>query len=376
MADSSSNFSLSLIRQRSFSIFHSSGSRIGIAAAKGSPDSESVWSPTSPLDFKLLNLSNPFSANSSKPFQTGHKKNLDCRKIGLGIVSSLVNETKLSSETHGDSKRGTIIFGPQVKKTSLLKFSKNNHESIASDLKSNSLPKNYVVSLPSETKSPKSEEESFDDINWDSEGFRTTVTSLPDSSRSSPLKNLNSRNNDFFEENTASAISLPSPLNNSLKNISSSLPITIDFSKGHIGSLSAKEIELSEDYTCIISHGPNPKRTHIFGDCILECHNNDFTEFSKKEETAFRSSGPSFSAGSAPLPFDNVLSFCYSCNKKLDEGEDIDMFRGKKAFCCFKCRSEEILVEEEMEKNCSNSVESSPESSYHDLFLKGLFVSK
>lgn len=34
---------------------------------------------------------------------------------------------------------------------------------------------------------------------------------------------------------------------------------------------SREMMALSEDYTCIISHGPNPKTTHIFGDCILDC---------------------------------------------------------------------------------------------------------
>ncbi|KAL3626081.1 hypothetical protein CASFOL_029630 [Castilleja foliolosa] len=34
--------------------------------------------------------------------------------------------------------------------------------------------------------------------------------------------------------------------------------------------LSLKEMELSEDYTCVITHGPKPKTTHIFGNCIVE----------------------------------------------------------------------------------------------------------
>ncbi|KAK6135034.1 hypothetical protein DH2020_031212 [Rehmannia glutinosa] len=40
-----------------------------------------------------------------------------------------------------------------------------------------------------------------------------------------------------------------------------------DFSR----QLSLKEMELSEDYTCVITHGPNPKTTHIFDNCIVEC---------------------------------------------------------------------------------------------------------
>ncbi|KAJ1404094.1 Zf-FLZ domain [Sesbania bispinosa] len=338
MADSSSNFSLPRdalsLRQTSFSIFHNSGSRVGVGA-KGLPDSESLWSPTSPLDCRVFsNLSSPSSVKSSRPsFRTGHKQ-LDCSKVGLGIISSLVNETKLNNEIPGKIQRKNIIFGPQVK-TGILKFSKNNHESLASHLKSNSLPKNYVMSLPSKTKSPNSEVESFDDVNWEPDGFKSTVTSLPDSSRPSSLINSNQNSNlginDLFVESTSTAMSLPpvtsrsSQVDNSLKVKSSSLPISIDL----------------------------------------------------KEEPAFRSSQvPTFSEGSAPHHFDNVLSFCYSCNKKLEEGEDIYMYRSKQAFCCFNCQSEGILAEEEMEKTCTNSAESSPDSSYHDIFLKSLLVSK
>ncbi|KAG4972582.1 hypothetical protein AAZX31_13G340400 [Glycine max] len=398
MADSSSNFSLPCdalsLRQKSFSIFHTGGSRLGVGA-KGLPDSESVWSPTSPLDCRLFsNLSNPFSAKSSRPsFQTGHKKQFDGSKVGLGIISSLANETKLNNDILAKFKRKGIIFGPQVK-TGILKFSNNNQESLVPYLKSNSLPKNYVISLPSETTIPKSELENFDDVSgkkddyWECEAFKSTITSLPDSFSPSSLINSTQNSNLGINElgvgNNASVLmSLPqvtskvSQVGNSLKIKSNSLPISIDFSKGCIGSLSAREIELSEDYTCIISHGPNPKRTHIFGDCILECHNHDFTEFSKKEEPAFSySQVPSFSDGSAPYPSDNVLSFCYSCNKKLVKEEDIYRYRGEKAFCSFECGSEEILTGEELEKTCTNSAESSPDSSYHDLFLTGLLLSK
>uniref|UniRef100_A0A7N0U0H2 FLZ-type domain-containing protein n=2 Tax=Kalanchoe fedtschenkoi TaxID=63787 RepID=A0A7N0U0H2_KALFE len=36
--------------------------------------------------------------------------------------------------------------------------------------------------------------------------------------------------------------------------------------------LSVTEMELSEDYTCVISHGPNPKTTHIFDNYIVGCY--------------------------------------------------------------------------------------------------------
>ncbi|KAF2594530.1 hypothetical protein F2Q70_00044315 [Brassica cretica] len=63
---------------------------------------------------------------------------------------------------------------------------------------------------------------------------------------------------------------------------SSSSPMDIISSQAYSRSLSAREMALSEDYTCIISHGPNPKTTHIFGDCILDC---DPKELGTKDET-------------------------------------------------------------------------------------------
>ncbi|CAL9097691.1 unnamed protein product, partial [Musa textilis] len=106
---------------------------------------------------------------------------------------------------------------------------------------------------------------------------------------------------------------------------------TIGSSCGGITSLSASEIEQSEDYTRIISHGPNPRTTHIFGDCVLESHS-----FPSEE--------------SPPCSSDGFLRSCLSCKKKLEEGKDIYMYKGEKAFCSCHCRDQGILIEEEMEK--------------------------
>ncbi|KAG6530871.1 FCS-Like Zinc finger 8-like [Zingiber officinale] len=52
-------------------------------------------------------------------------------------------------------------------------------------------------------------------------------------------------------------------------------------------SVSVAELEKSEDYTCIISRGPNPKTTHIFDDCVLESFGVDeFTAVRKKTSGA------------------------------------------------------------------------------------------
>ncbi|CAA7032834.1 unnamed protein product [Microthlaspi erraticum] len=108
------------------------------------------------------------------------------------------------------------------------------------------------------------------------------------------------------------------------------------------GCVSEEEMEMSEDYTCIISHGPNPKTTHIYGDRVLECHKNELKEDDVNKEKHIETEFPS----------DNFLSVCNFCNKKLDVGEDIYMYR-EKGFCSEECRWEEMMVEEEdMEDSC------------------------
>lgn len=110
------------------------------------------------------------------------------------------------------------------------------------------------------------------------------------------------------------------------------------------GCLSASEMELSEDYTCVITHGPNPKTTHIFDNCVVEscCGVVGFCGSAGKEDGYF-SGGSVFSS-------ENFLSFCYTCKKSLGLGEDIYMYRGEKAFCSSECRYQLMVLEEGMEK--------------------------
>ncbi|CAI0400777.1 unnamed protein product [Linum tenue] len=92
--------------------------------------------------------------------------------------------------------------------------------------------------------------------------------------------------------------------------------------------LSATEMELSEDYTCVISRGANPKTTHIFDNCVVE---NYF--------------GVSEDSGSAVPDNKNFLSICYTCKKSLEQKGDIFIYRGEKAFCSGECRYQEMVLD-------------------------------
>ncbi|XP_047333735.1 FCS-Like Zinc finger 8-like [Impatiens glandulifera] len=105
-------------------------------------------------------------------------------------------------------------------------------------------------------------------------------------------------------------------------------------------NLSASEMELSEDYTRVISYGPNPKTTHIFDDCIVE------TESCCGEVVGFPAAGKPVMMNMS-CSSESFLSFCYSCKKSLGHGKDIYMYRGEKAFCSCECRFKEMMLEEE-----------------------------
>lgn len=352
-----------------FSLRHLSSSFLNIpgffvgCGYRGSLDFDSVRSPRSPLDFSFFtNFCNPFSNRSPRlPCQSDQKK-WDCNKVGLGIVHLLVDETKPTSEVLDSDKRKTIIFAPQVK--------------IFSSVKSNSLPRNYAISLSrTQTPSPRLGKSNGA---FGSEGVLLETKPFESSSviglaTSNP--NLSSQKSSS-ENRTTSTRSFPveicgcSQTNKSLAIKPNSLPITVGSGQGYVGSLSAREIELSEDYTCIISHGPNPKTTHVFGDYILECHSNELSNFDKENLGIKLPQEAKRPKHQTPYPLEEFLSICYSCKKNLEKADDIYMYRGEKVFCSFDCHSEEIFAEQETQKTCNKPSKSSPGSSYHeDVFL-------
>ncbi|ONK80662.1 uncharacterized protein A4U43_C01F20310 [Asparagus officinalis] len=286
-----------------------------------SMDSDSAKSPTSPLDFKFFsNLSSSFSKSPRSPGFEGQPKSWDCNRVGLGLVDSFKDEKTLAS-----SESKSILLGSQMrihisnKKTHLSSLK----DDIVLATSPKSLPKNYGSSSQTPIDSPK---------------FEIGCIENEDSGPSSFPR---SRIFSFGLKNTQLSLS-------------NSLPIPIVDSNGFMGSLSASEIELSEDYTCIISHGPNPKTTHIFGDCILD---NDLIRSLDHKN---------IKNVDAILPSDDFLSYCFSCKKKLEQGEDIYMYRGEKAFCSCNCRDQEILSEEEMGKPATDDSCEYLGSSFHE----------
>lgn len=153
---------------------------------------------------------------------------------------------------------------------------------------------------------------------------------------------------------------------------SGSLPVSIGGPRRYIGSVSAMEVEQSEDYTCIIAHGSNPKTTRIFGDCILEPCPLLVPDWESKEteeaELYWLVKGP----GDAD---EELMRSCLSCKKNLD-GDKSCIYRGENAFCSSSCKDKVILNEEEEDNNPEASSPSSATSTlpFHedDIFIEGV----
>ncbi|ESW33273.1 hypothetical protein PHAVU_001G056900 [Phaseolus vulgaris] len=359
---------------KSNSIFNAPLLFVGMGP-KGLLDSDSVKSPTSPLDVSFFsNLSNPFRTPSSLSNE-GQQRSWDCAKVGLSIIDSLEECSKFSQKILQASESKKTTLCPQI----ITKAPNcKPYMDMESAYASKSLPKGScrIHCAQNGYIFPKDESTVLFEIGEappQHESFEKAVSVSLDSC--SPIRNLSGLtcpNIDSDPENLAlkhkccpphfiggshdnTQILLPAALNSN--------PVAAVSSNEFIKSLSASEIELSEDYTCVISHGPNPKTTHIFCDFILETHATDFKKHNKNGEEGKELSLFSVNSMYAPNHFpssEDFLSFCHHCNKKLEEGKDIYIYRGEKAFCSLSCRAIEIMIDEELEKSDSDS---SPENS-------------
>ncbi|XP_060180364.1 FCS-Like Zinc finger 8 isoform X1 [Lycium barbarum] len=256
--------------------------------SKGFPDTESIMSPTSILDTKPFSaFRNPFwsDLNSNTPKSPKPESRVHCSKgVCLGLVDALIDEKSDSKELNPVSRM--VVLGSQLKI--------------------------QIPTLPPPFNSPTDSPPSPGDF-----GIKTRNSQL---GSLSPVKK--------------------SPFGSSNSNME------IPNSPGAFSSLSAAEMELSEEYTCVISYGPNPRTTHIFDDCIVEscCGVVKYSESRKENE--FINPSPPMS-----YPSENFLSFCHTCKKNLGIGKDIYMYRGEKAFCSSDCRYKEMMLEEGMDKS-------------------------
>ncbi|CAD6206103.1 unnamed protein product [Miscanthus lutarioriparius] len=87
---------------------------------------------------------------------------------------------------------------------------------------------------------------------------------------------------------------------------------------GGVAVVPPGEMAMSEDYTCVISRGPNPRTTHIFDDCIVESCGDLLVDKADKAAAAVAGGG-AVACG--------FLSSCHACNKQLGHGNDILIYQ-------------------------------------------------
>ncbi|XP_006644331.1 FCS-Like Zinc finger 11-like isoform X2 [Oryza brachyantha] len=114
--------------------------------------------------------------------------------------------------------------------------------------------------------------------------------------------------------------------------------------------MSLDDILNSEDYTRVVSRGPNPRTTHFFGDRVLEFEGEQLMPDENKREESL-----------LPHLKEGMMSFCCLCGEELKEGKDIYIYQGDKAFCSMECR--ESFMEDEMEEGEPVIDHSAPPSS-------------
>ncbi|XP_052206656.1 FCS-Like Zinc finger 8 [Diospyros lotus] len=250
-------------------------------ASKSFTETESVLSPTSIVDtIPFPALKNPFWSDKQtlkfpKPETRTQWERLDySRRVGLGIVDALADEN--SDPILPKSNSRMVLFGSQLK-----------------------------IQIPSSILSTVQSPKSPADF-----GIKTRTSQLGSFSPSLGTKSpFGSANSGPETPNSPATFTVP-----------------------------ASEMELSEDYTRVISRGPNPRTTHIFDDCVVE-----ISAASKMENGFYYNRSLSF-------PSESFLSFCHTCRKNLGQGKDIYIYRGEKAFCSSECRHKEMMLEEKMGK--------------------------
>ncbi|KAI4381935.1 hypothetical protein MLD38_007951 [Melastoma candidum] len=324
-------------------------------STKAASDSDPLRSPTSILDFSFLtSLSNSFKLRSpGSSSSNGNQRKWDFGEVGLGMINALVNEDDPSSEI-SCLQRKDIIFGLQANRS----FHCVNHGGLGCTPKSKSLPRSFRIVPQAKLSSVNPELanedavggnarvqlelKSVDDFSSNSLGPR----SFSMLSRTDQNQGINSSKffTDGFTSDTSTAPVADEDISPSQPLAAGLLlpPVPILQRDGCVRSLSAEEIEHSEDYTCIISYGPNSKTTHIFGDFVLDCRSNN-PPISTEDSQEVVVHGAESEGVAAPRPFIGSIRHCLLCQKNLGDEEEICEY--ETSLCAGECLAEEIIGE-------------------------------
>ncbi|CAA3025059.1 Hypothetical predicted protein [Olea europaea subsp. europaea] len=298
--------------------------------SKAMHDAESLISPKSILDYQNSpNFHNPLGYHKNLSKHTNYfpeiSNKLESEGIGLAMIDSLNHQENDENVSKPISRM--ILVGAKLN----VKIPSDNHihTSTPSPSESPNSPADFGIStrnspvlspfsLPSPAELPKSAA----GLGIKTRNFPVLCPLPPHSPAESP-KSLA----DFGIKTRISPISSPN----------SGIHAKNSPQKKSTKQLSLKDMKLSEDYTCVITHGPNPKTTHIFDNCIVEscCGVVKFSENKTKDE---------FSRNNSSFPSMDFLSSCYNCKDDLGQGKDIYMYRLVQFSCHFKVQFYHLIA--------------------------------
>ncbi|KAA8540426.1 hypothetical protein F0562_024655 [Nyssa sinensis] len=365
----------SSVHQRRHEISSSFGGTLNLysvgSSTKVLSNSASVFRTPTPLEFRVFSFpSNPsaFRSSESSPSQKGPQERWDCTEVGLGMINSLMDENeRCDHQVFNSPKSKNIIFGTQLK-INFPKEASSSHfyTSLNSSVEANQpLPGNNMI-LPQYFCGSyvvnSLDHVPFDDLSsYLVDSIRINSSSLTE--ESSLVSKTNGTNHTIPD--SLITLSDHDEMENSSVNSPSFVSSTNGTNHTIPGSLSLSELELSEEYTRIVSYGPDQKITHIFGDSILEYVHPIEKKKMVISESSQMANNPQSSTSSYPFD-DEFLIFCYTCKKILEKGKDIYIYRGDRSFCSYECRFEEILAEQ-IQKNVKKSSKSNPISSNQEV---------
>lgn len=318
---------------------------VGLGAAKPGDCDSTARSPKSPLDLRAA-----FPAPGGSPLRSP-RRSWDSQRVGLGGLVDTLAEP--------DAEAKTRMLGSLMRPSKL--------QCLTKSYRNTSLPKDCGLAQPE-----------FGEIEAAAAaaaagagGMSVPCTRFYGDVKSGPEIVVSGGAQLGFSSHSTDLGKLWAP---------GSLPVSIGGPRRYIGSVSATEVEQSEDYTCIIAHGPNPKTIRILGDCILEpctarvrdgkCEGIDEVEEGAGAESYW------LVKCSDDTGEEESSRFCSCCKKNLD-GKESCVYCGENGFSGGNCRDQEILNEGEHENKTVSSPNSSGSSSpFHedDIFIDGMVM--
>jgi len=108
-------------------------------------------------------------------------------------------------------------------------------------------------------------------------------------------------------------------------------------------------MDYSKGKTSVISHRSKSSTNNMYNHCGMEPEIVQYPVRKQHEHGLWFVASPPRSSSNVPVfHVGHFLRACYLCKRQLNQGKDIYMYRGDKAFCSVECRYQQILMDDGM----------------------------